>query len=269
MKNQLDQLMALARLSALKRDRGLPTSSQSLHMVFMGPPGTGKTEIARKVGKLLKAVRVLQSGHLVEVDRAALVGGYQGQTGQLVASKIEQARDGVLFIDEAYALAGIRRGNDLSQPDSYGQEAIDTLLKKMEDMRDRLVVIVAGYPTEMKRFLQTNVGLASRFSLHFEFGHYEPDELMQIFENFATRQQMALTPDAAQDMRQEIDRLCQGRDDTFGNAREMRRLFERACQAQAYRLSYTDDGELRDDFEKLTNDELMTLRLEDIRVAFG
>lgn len=264
-KNRLDQLVGLARLNVLRRDRGLPTGSQSLHMVFTGPPGTGKTEIARKVGRLLKAVGVLRDGNLVEVDRSTLVGSYEGQTAKLVAAKINEARNGVLFIDEAYALAGIKRGDSLSRTDSYGQEAIDTLLKGMEDHRDRLVVIVAGYPTEMKRFLDSNVGLASRFSLHFEFKHYTADELMEIFESFADRQQMTLSVEAAQDVRAEIKSLSkEPQDETFGNAREMRRLFERICQAQAYRLTYRNTN-----LEKLSNEDLSTLTRDDVRLALG
>jgi len=128
-KSQLNQLIAFAQLVKVKRARDLPIGPLSLHMVFMGPPGTGKTEVARKVGKMLAAIGLLRSGHLIEVDRSQLVAGYLGQTAKLVDDKISDAKDGVLFIDEAYTLAGIRRGDPSSKPDQYGQEAIDTLLK--------------------------------------------------------------------------------------------------------------------------------------------
>ena len=161
-KAQLDQIIALGRIIKHRRDANLKTNNISMHMVFMGPPGTGKTEVARKIGGLLKAIGLLKNGDLHEVDKSKLVGGYQGQTPIKVRNLFEAAIGGVLFIDEAYTLSG--GTNEMAGPDAYGDEAITTLLKLMEDYRDRIVVIAAGYTDEMERFLKTNPGLNSRFA---------------------------------------------------------------------------------------------------------
>lgn len=260
-KEQLARLIAFAQLTKVKQARDLPADTLSMHMVFMGPPGTGKTEVARKVGKMLHAIGLLKVGQVIEVDRAGLVAAYAGQTAKMVDQKVNDALGGVLFIDEAYALAGIRREEPGSMPDPFGQEAIDALLKRMEDHKNNLVVIVAGYPSEMQRFLRSNVGLASRFAIRMTFENYGENELATIFMDLVARNQMTLEPEAERVFRQELKRLCAVRDDSFGNAREMRRLFEAICQAQAFRLGQQDD------LDSLSNADLLRIMADDVHVA--
>jgi len=260
-KHQLEQLIAFAQVVKVKRDRDLPVNNLSMHMVFMGPPGTGKTEVARKVGKMLHSIGLLRRGHVVEVDRSQLVASYVGQTAKLVDAKVDEAKDGVLFIDEAYTLGGIRRDDPDPKPDQYGQEAIDALLKRMEDLRDRLVVIAAGYTAEMGKFLQTNVGLESRFAIRMQFESYTESDLVEIFTNIVKRNRMTTDADAERELRQEIRRLVTGRDESFGNAREMRKLFEKVCQAQAMRLGHMGN------LESLSDEDLLRITVEDVRTA--
>src|SRR5579871_1319763 len=171
-KQEVKGLMARMQVEAKRREQGLDVSALSQHMVFTGPPGVGKTEIARLIGEIFQGLKVLRKGHVVETDRAGLVAGYIGQTASRTLDKCREALDGILFIDEAYSLAGSGTGS--------GQEAIDTLLKFMEDNRDRIVVIVAGYPNEMQRFIHSNPGLSSRFTKTIEFPPYTADELAAI-----------------------------------------------------------------------------------------
>jgi SpoVK/Ycf46/Vps4 family AAA+-type ATPase len=257
-KEELNQLIALGRLIALRRERDIPLEKVSLHLIFTGPPGTGKTVMARKIGKLFKAIGLLRSGHCVEVDRSKLVGSYQGQTGPLVREAVKDAVDGVLFIDEAYALAG--GTGPLATSDQYGTEAIQTLLKLMEDHRDRLVVIVAGYTNPMRRFLENNVGLKSRFTREFNFKSYTHEELFQIFEVMVTEGKYRLEPDARREAEKYIRTWDRNRED-FGNARDVRTFFERILPVQALRLAEQPD------LEALTNEELLTVTADDIRSA--
>ena len=260
-KQQLEQLIAYARLAALRRKRDLPTGTINLHMVFAGPPGTGKTEVARKVGRMLAAIGLLKSGHCIEVDKSHLIAGYQGQTDKLVDAKVREARDGVLFIDEAYSLAGIKVGQTGNTPSSYEQDAIDKLLKAMEDNRDRLVVIAAGYTQEMRAFLEANTGLKSRFSRFIEFEPYSPEQLMQMFLALAKREGFTLTSEAERDTRQEIKRMHSPTDSTFGNARAVRTLFERILTTQSERLGYLPD------LEDQANAVLMQIEAADVATA--
>jgi len=257
-KMQLNELIALGRVIAIRRDRDLPLHRFSQHLVFTGPPGTGKTVVARKIGKLFKAIGLLRKGHCIEVDRSKLVGRHIGEAGQLVQEAVKDALDGVLFIDEAYSLAG--GSGPLATGDMYGNEAIQTLLKLMEDYRDRLVVIVAGYTGPMRRFLENNVGLKSRFSREFEFKSYSHEELFEIFQIIAHDAKYILEPGALREVEKYIRTMDRSRDD-FGNARDVRSLFERIVPAQAMRL-----GELAN-LDQLSNEELLTITADDVRAA--
>jgi S1-C subfamily serine protease len=204
-------------------------------MVFTGPPGVGKNEVARALGEIYRSLNVLRKGHLVETDRSGLVAGYIGQTAAKTLDKCREALDGILFIDEAYSLA--RSGND------FGQEAIDTLLKFMEDNRDRIVVIVAGYPNEMQRFINSNPGLSSRFTKTIAFPPYAANELAAILRVMAKQQNFVL-PD---DLESSLDPWLKVgmRDRSWGQAREMRTLLERAREAQATRIARDPAGDVR------------------------
>src|SRR5215813_5621301 len=187
-KEEVNKLLAGIEVERKRREQGLPVAKVSRHMVFTGPPGVGKTEIARALGEIYRSLKVLRKGHVVEVQRADLVAGYIGQTAIKTLNKCKEALDGILFIDEAHSLAG----QDTAIND-FGREAIDTLLKYMEDNRDRIMVIAAGYPNEMRRFIASNPGLASRFSRTIEFPAYEPRELAAILRLMARRQHAVLS----------------------------------------------------------------------------
>lgn len=257
-KDQLNELIALGRLIALRKERDIPLEKVSLHLIFTGPPGTGKTVMARKIGKLFKAIGLLRGGQCIEVDRSKLVGMFQGQTGPLVREAVKDAVDGVLFIDEAYALAG--GTGPLATSDQYGNEAIQTLLKLMEDYRDRLVVIVAGYTNPMRRFLENNVGLKSRFTREFDFKSYTHEELFKIFQFMTDDGKYILEPDAAREAEKYIRTWDRNRED-FGNAREVRSFFERILPVQALRLAE------KPNLESLSNEELLTITADDIKNA--
>ena len=223
-------------------------ASFSYHMVFTGNPGTGKTTVARIMAKIFKALGVVKKGQLVECDRGALVAGYTGQTAIKTGKVIDSALDGVLFVDEAYALVN---GKD----DSYGAEAISTLLKRMEDDRDRLVVIVAGYTDEMKTFIDANSGLASRFNHYVEFPDYTAEELAAIFRSNAKKSQYVLSEEADRNLAAFIAEKTANRDRRFGNARWVRNLFEQAVSHLAERMA---------DIESPTREQLMTIEMRDV-----
>lgn len=260
-KAQIDQIVDFARLKKLRRDRRLPSPPISLHMVFRGPPGTGKTEVARKIAKILWSIRYLNRLNFVEVDRSSFTSQYANETPKVVSSKVDEALNGVLFIDEAYTLAG--KSAVSGQPDKAGQEAIDTLMKAMEDHRENLVVICAGYPAEMDRFLDSNPGLKSRFGFIVDFPNYDELELGQIFEGLVAHYRYRLTEAAqheAKAMLADLARTGSGKKD-FGNARSVRQRFEKIVMAQAARVSGTDN------LDELTDDQLTTLEVQDIEAA--
>jgi hypothetical protein len=242
-KNEIQRLSNYLQIEAKRRDAGLASSKQSLHFVFTGNPGTGKTTVARIVAELLYGFRVLNDDKLIETDRSSLVGGYIGQTAIKTKEVIDSALDGMLFIDEAYTLSG-KGEND------FGQEAIDTLLKAMEDQRDRLVVVAAGYTSNMEDFLASNPGLQSRFTRFIDFPDYTVKDLCKIFMLLANNSQYSLTPLAMANLALIFNVLYTKRDENFGNGRLVRNLFEKTLGNHSDRLV-----ELAD----LSKDELTTI----------
>ena len=248
-KNDVVALTNLIRVQQMRKNQGLPTAPMSLHLVFTGNPGTGKTSVARLLGRIYRSLGLLSKGHLVEVDRSGLVAGYVGQTALKTKEVIEQAIGGILFIDEAYALASGRHETD------FGREAIDTLLKAMEDHRNNLIVIVAGYPEKMGEFLESNPGLRSRFNKYFEFADYSADELALIFEGMCKTAGYKLTNEAKAHATTLFQTLWETRDNNFGNARDARNIFEQCVTHHANRIM-TLPNPTTNDLESLAKEDL-------------
>ena len=249
-KAEVENLINMATVYRMRKEHGLPTADLSLHMVFSGNPGTGKTMIARFMARVYHSLGILSKGQLVEVDRSGLVAGYVGQTAIKTAKVLERAKGGVVFIDEAYTLTS-KEGND------FGYEAVDTVLKAMEDNRDDLVVIVAGYIDRMETFIDSNPGLQSRFNKYLHFADYTGEEMADIFLMQCEKNCYKPDEDAMDAMREYLHMAAEAAGE-FGNARGVRNVFEKVLSAQANRLA---------SMQEITREELMRITKADVQIA--
>ena len=247
-KQEVKTLVNFVKVQKQRESQGLKGSTVSYHCVFTGQPGTGKTTVARIVAKIYRQLGVLKRGQLIETDRAGLIAEYLGQTATKVDKAIMSAIDGILFIDEAYAISS-------EGQDDYGKEAIATLIKRMEDNRDKLVVILAGYTQEMEEFIEKNPGFKSRFNRYIHFEDYSPNELLEIFESFCKKGDYQLTNEAKAKLLFMFEDLYQNKDKTFGNGRLARNVYEKSIENQANRIASAP---------KLTKKILTTLEADDV-----
>jgi len=248
-KEEVTTLINTVKINRLREEKGIKTSSMSMHLVFTGNPGTGKTTVARILAKIYSDLGVISKGHLVETDRAGMVGEFVGQTAIKTKNIIDKAKGGILFIDEAYALTPIKGSVD------FGQEAVDTLLKEMEDKRDDLIVIVAGYPELMKRFLQSNPGLQSRFNTFINFEDYKPEELLKIFMTLCKENSFSVNPNAIDYLKIYFENIYNQRSETFANGRAVRNYFEKTIMRQANRLA-KEKNPTKEDLQLFTIEDL-------------
>jgi SpoVK/Ycf46/Vps4 family AAA+-type ATPase len=244
-KRDVRSLINLLKIQKQRESQGLSVVKPSLHMVFTGPPGTGKTTVARIMGRVFKALGVLKTGQIIEIDRSGLVAGYVGQTAIKVDEVVQKAQDGILFIDEAYTLS------PSDGQDSFGQEAIDTLLKRMEDSRDSLVVIVAGYEEEMQRFIESNPGFKSRFNKYISFDDYKPEELIEIFVSIVKKNKYIANEELILLLHSQFSELYNTRTKSFGNGRVVRNLFEKIVENQSNRLALIESALSENDLQTL------------------
>ena len=249
-KSQVHSLINELKIDAIRKSKGFKVSNTSKHLVFKGNPGTGKTTIARLLSKIYKELGVLEKGQLVEVDRSEIVAGYVGQTALKTKEKIDEAMGGILFIDEAYTLA--KGDND------FGQEAIDTLLKAMEDHRDEFIVIVAGYDEPMESFLQSNPGLKYRFNEYIHFDDYSKEELFLIFGLLCEQNDFRMDLEAQDTLKSYLNELCNHKPDNFANGREMRNLFDKSKKAHSNRLASLNE---------ISDEDLITFKKDDLLKA--
>ena len=248
-KNDIHSLINLINFNKLRKEQGLPEEKLSLHSVFFGPPGTGKTTIARILANIYQALEILPGNNFVETDRSGLVAGYVGQTALKTDEIIKSALNGILFIDEAYSLANSNSDND------YGHEAIEILLKRMEDYRDKLIVIVAGYENEMGQFINSNPGLKSRFNRFFYFKDFEPSELTEIYKRMAEKDGFYIKTEVLDKVKEIFTILYSKRDSQFGNARLVRNIFEKTYENHANRTVL---------IKPITKEILTTIEKDDI-----
>lgn len=250
-KELIYEIFALLQVGRFREEAGLQRNKQVFHMIFKGNPGTGKTTVARIIAKMFKSMGVLEKGHFIEVERADLVGEYIGHTALKTRELVKKAMDGILFIDEAYSLA---RGGEKD----FGKEAIDALVKAMEDHKNRFVLILAGYSREMDHFLKMNPGLPSRFPIQIDFPDYSVDQLLQIAERMARESEYSFLPQTLMKFKQHLIETKEQEGDAFSNARYVRNLIEKSIRHQAVRLLEQYD-------RQPGKQELMTLRPEDLR----
>lgn len=248
LKKDIERYINLVRVQLMREEHGLPQTPASLHLVFTGNPGTGKTTVARLLSKIFYELGILSKGHLIEVDRSGLVAGYIGQTAIQVRDLVEQAKGGILFIDEAYSLV---HGGEKD----FGREAIDTLVKLMEDNREDLIIIVAGYPKEMEEFISANPGMRSRFNKYIHFEDYNEHELQQIFELRVSDLGFTLSNKAKQRSANLFENLIDQKNRTFGNGREVRNIFEKVIENQATRVVKLKSPS-KDDLVMITPEDL-------------
>ena len=249
-KEEVNTLINLVTVRKKRESQGLKTVPISLHLVFSGNPGTGKTTVARILAQIYKELGVLSQGQLIETDRSGLVAGYVGQTALKTQEVIQKAKGGILFIDEAYSLASARDSDD------FGKEAIDTLLKAMEDMRDDFIVIVAGYPDLMNQFLKSNPGLESRFNNFIDFEDYKPKDLVEIFKHMCKEKDFIISENLNTSLQEYFNTLYLNRDDSYANARTVRNVFENSIKKQANRVAMIRNPS-KQDLQELIYEDLL------------